>query len=90
MQGSQSLLELLSSLHSNLRALTGVLSSLPVKLKLAVVLFETSGWQHELMLVSGGVVSGGGSVVKDQTSSAASGLPTKSLTPALPPLTLAM
>jgi hypothetical protein len=46
-----------------LRLLTGVLSSLPVKLKLAVVLFETSGWQHDPILVSGGVVSGGGGCV---------------------------
>ena len=36
------------------------------------------------------VGSGGGSVVKDQTLSATSGLPTESFTPALPPLTLAL
>src|SRR5918992_797491 len=42
----------------------------------------------EVLVTLGDVVSGGGSVVKDQTLSAASGLPTESLTPALPPLTL--
>ena len=52
------------------------------------VAFETG----EVLVTLGGVVSvgGGGSVVKDQTLSAAIGLPAESLTPALPPLTLAV
>jgi len=44
-----------------------------------------------LRLVSvGGVVSGAAAVVKLQLSSAASGLPAVSLTPAVPPLTVAV
>jgi hypothetical protein len=46
----------------------------------------------EVLVTLGGVVSvgGGGSVMKDQTLSAASGLPAESFTPPLPPLTLAL
>ena len=49
----------------------------------------------ESMVVCGGVVSGGGgvvpaAVVKDQLLSEASGLPARSLTPLVPPFTVAV
>jgi hypothetical protein len=44
----------------------------------------------ESIVVSGGVVSGSASVVKNQTLSAASALPTTSLTPLSPPVTVAV
>jgi hypothetical protein len=74
----------LSRLHSKLEP-----ASVEEKLKLAEELFTVPDGP-ESIVVSGGVVSAGAAVVKDQVLSVTSALPEVSLAPLLPPLTVAV